>query len=179
MSFRQYGRFGMIMFTSQTLSNSLWTNKYIYTYWCLRMLSFAVDCIHLTNLRYFFRKLHYSDVIMSAIASRITSISIVCSAVCSGADQRKHRSSASLAFVTGIHQWLVNSPHKGPVMRKMFHHEMIWNYYHNDLIMEIISLHSFSIWRQFHQRHLSHQTLKLGWKLHFQNFIKISQGSMS
>ena len=36
-------------------------------------------------------------------------------------DQRKHQSSALLAFVRGIHQWLVNSPHKGPVTRKIFH----------------------------------------------------------
>ena len=38
----------------------------------------------------------------------------------SGADQRKHQSSASLAFARGIHRWPVNSPHKGPVPRKMF-----------------------------------------------------------
>ena len=37
-----------------------------------------------------------------------------------GADQRKHQSSASLAFVCGIHRWPVNSPHKRPVTRKMF-----------------------------------------------------------
>ena len=36
------------------------------------------------------------------------------------ADQRKHQSSASLAFVRGIHRWPVNSPHKGPVTQKMF-----------------------------------------------------------
>ena len=35
-------------------------------------------------------------------------------------DQRKHQSSASLAFAWGIHRWPVNSPHKGPVTRKMF-----------------------------------------------------------
>ena len=63
---------------------------------------------------------HYSDVIMSAMTSQITSVSIVCSSVCSGTDQRKHQSSASLAFVRGIRRWLVNSPHKGPVTRKMF-----------------------------------------------------------
>ena len=63
---------------------------------------------------------HYSDVIMGAMASKITSVSIVYSTVCSGADQRKHQSSASLAFVRGIHRWPVNSPHKGPVKRKMF-----------------------------------------------------------
>ena len=39
---------------------------------------------------------------------------------CSGADQRKHQSSASLAFVGGIHRWPVNSPHKEPLTRKMF-----------------------------------------------------------
>ena len=57
---------------------------------------------------------------MSAMASQITGASIVCLTVCSGADQRKHQSSASLAFVSGIHRWLVDSPHKGPVTRKMF-----------------------------------------------------------
>ena len=36
------------------------------------------------------------------------------------ADQRKHQSSASLDFVRRIHWWPMNSPHKGPVTRKMF-----------------------------------------------------------
>ena len=44
----------------------------------------------------------------------------VYSVVYSDADQRKHQSSASLAFVRGIHRWPVNSPHKWPVTRKMF-----------------------------------------------------------
>ena len=57
---------------------------------------------------------------MEAIASRITSLTIVYSIVYSDADQRKHQSSASLAFVWGIHRWPVNSPHKWPVTRKMF-----------------------------------------------------------
>ena len=63
---------------------------------------------------------HYSDVIMGAVASQITGPTIVYSTVYSGANQRKHQSSASLAFVRGIHRWSVNSPHKGPVTRKMF-----------------------------------------------------------
>ena len=63
---------------------------------------------------------HYTDVIMSAIASQITSLTIVYSTVYSDADQRKHHSSASLAFVWGIHRGPVNSPHKWPVTRKMF-----------------------------------------------------------
>ena len=57
---------------------------------------------------------HYSDIIMSMMASQITGISIACSSVCSGTDQRKQKISVSLAFVRGVHQWLVDSPHKGP-----------------------------------------------------------------
>ena len=63
---------------------------------------------------------HYNAVMMSAMASQITSVTIVYTTVYSGADQRKYQSSASLAFVWGIHRWPVNSPHKGPVTRKMF-----------------------------------------------------------
>ena len=57
---------------------------------------------------------------MSEMASQITSVSIVYLAVYSDADQRKYQSSASLAFVRGIHRGPVNSPHKWPVTRKMF-----------------------------------------------------------
>ena len=63
---------------------------------------------------------HYSDAIMSAMASQITSLTTVYGTVYSGADQRKHQSSASRAFVRGIHGGPVNSPHKWPVTRKMF-----------------------------------------------------------
>ena len=62
----------------------------------------------------------YNYVIMRAMASQITSLTIVYSTGNSGAHQRKHQSSASLAFVRGIHRGTVNSPHKGPVTRKMF-----------------------------------------------------------
>ena len=63
---------------------------------------------------------HYNDVIMSAKASQIISVSIVYSTVCSCADKRKHQSSVSLAFVRGIRRSPVNSPHKRPVTREMF-----------------------------------------------------------
>ena len=72
-----------------------------------------------SKVKYNFSR-HYNDVIMSAIASQITSLTIVYSTVYSVRDQRKHQSSASLAFVRGIHRWPVNSLHKGPVTRKMF-----------------------------------------------------------
>ena len=57
---------------------------------------------------------------MSAMASQITSLTIVYSTVYSGEDKRKHQNSASLAFVRGIHRGPVNSPHKWPVTEKMF-----------------------------------------------------------
>ena len=64
--------------------------------------------------------LHYCGVIMGAMASQNSSLTIVYWTVHSGPDQRKHQNSASLAFVRGIHRRPVNSPHKGPVTRKMF-----------------------------------------------------------
>ena len=63
---------------------------------------------------------HYNDVIMSTMASQITSLTVVHASFYSGAHQRKHQRSPSLAFVRGIHRWPANSAHKGPVTRKMF-----------------------------------------------------------
>ena len=63
---------------------------------------------------------HYNDVIMGAIASLITSLTILHSTVYSDADQRKHQSSAYLPFVWGIHRGPINAPHIWPVTRKMF-----------------------------------------------------------
>ena len=58
---------------------------------------------------------------MSAIASEITTLTIVYSTVYSDADQRKHQSSASLAFVWGIHRdrWIPRT--KGQLRGKCFH----------------------------------------------------------
>ena len=63
---------------------------------------------------------HNDDEIMGAMASEITSLTIVYLTVYLGADQRKHKISESLAFARGIHRWPVNSPHKWPVTRKRF-----------------------------------------------------------
>ena len=65
-------------------------------------------------------QVQYIDVIMNEIASRLTSVSMVYSTVCSGADQRKHKRSVPLALVRGSYRWPMNSPHKGPVTRKIF-----------------------------------------------------------
>ena len=80
---------------------------------------------------------------MSTIASQITSLTIVYSNVYSGVDQRKHQSSASLAFVRGIHRGPVNSPHKGPVTRKMFPFD--------DVIMNILLYRMFPNRWRFHR----------------------------
>ena len=60
---------------------------------------------------------HYNDIIMSTMVSQITSLTIVYSIIYSGTDERKHQSSASLAFVWGIHRWPVSSPY---ITWKMF-----------------------------------------------------------
>ena len=73
---------------------------------------------------------HYCDAIMSAMASQITSLTIVNPSLCWDTDQRDHQSSASLAFVQGIHRRPVNAPHKWPVTRKMFPFDdviMLWS----------------------------------------------------
>ena len=86
----------------------------------LWMCQFRVVCIFFMLLVIRKGPRHYNDGIMTTIASQITSLTIVYSTVYSDADQSKHQSSASLAFVWGIHRGPVNSPHKWPVTRKMF-----------------------------------------------------------
>ena len=77
---------------------------------------------------------HYNDVKMSAVASQITSASIVCSTVGSGAYKRKHQNSTSLGFV-----W-VKSRHKRPVTRKMFpFHDVIMCFSNHDVAQHLIT----------------------------------------
>ena len=92
------------------------------TWWRHQMETFNggncyVISFHITGL---FVK-HYINVIMTTMASKITSFTVVYSTVYSDADQRKHQSSASLVFVWGIHRdrWI---PHtKGQLRGKCFH----------------------------------------------------------
>ena len=84
---------------------------------------------------------HYDDVIMGVMVSQITSLPIVYSTVYSGADQIKHQSSVSLAFVWGIHRGPVNSPHKWPATRKMF--------LYDDVIMLSITVGIFDPYLSF------------------------------
>ena len=57
---------------------------------------------------------------MSTMASQITSLTIVYSTVYARCRSKKLQTSASLAFVRGIHRSPVNSPHKRPLMQKKF-----------------------------------------------------------
>ena len=118
---------------------------------CVKNWSLTISCrtenwYHIEQFESFFSRhpkygtgdnaQHYNDVIMGAVASQVTSVSIVCSAVVSGADQRKHQSSASLTFVKGIHRSPVNSPHTGPVTRKMFPlHDVIMDIQYTSMLV--------------------------------------------
>ena len=101
---------------------------------------------------------------MSTMASQITSLTIVYSTVYSGVDQRKHQSSASLAFVRGIHRSPVNSPHKGQVTRKIFPFD--------DVIMIYASV-AEPIWA------LRHGSLSnLGFSISYKITLKIKQSTL-
>ena len=78
--------------------------------------------------------LHFPDTVMAQVAELFPhdrwrhngrdgvsnyQLTIVYSTIYSDADQRKHQSSASLAYVRGVHRGPLNSPHKCPVTRKM------------------------------------------------------------
>ena len=103
------------------LDRKIYFSKYMYSS-CI-IFKHVVPQRYMENIdeiRKMISFLHYSEVVMGAIAFQITSLAIVYLMVYSGADQRKHQSSASLIFVWGIHRWPMNSPHKWPVTRQMF-----------------------------------------------------------
>ena len=86
---------------------------------------------------------HNNGVIMSAMASQITAVSIVWSSVCWGSDERKHQSCTSLAFVRGINRRPVDILHKGPVTRILFLFE--------DVIMKESCPHYFPLVLEIHR----------------------------
>ena len=93
------------------------------TSWCKGLTAnymFTSTCCMLKCFEEALISCHYNDVIMGTMVSQITGVSIVCSVVCSGSDQRKHQSSASMAFVRGFHRGPVDPSHKGSVTLKMF-----------------------------------------------------------
>ena len=92
------------------------------TDWCIRAtIQFPWDNLLQATLKYMTKigqQLRWRHNGCGGVSN--TSFTIVDSTVYSDAGQRKHQSSASLAFVLGIHRGPVNSPHKGPVTRKIF-----------------------------------------------------------
>ena len=88
-----------------------------YVTTCVDISPLSAFSIEYCFTAFWLKKKHYNDVIMTTIASKITILTIVYSC----ADQRKHQSSASLAFVREIHRRPVNSRTKGQERGKCFH----------------------------------------------------------
>ena len=95
--------------------------------WALVITVVLAASITMTSLQWCW---HYGYVIMDAIASQITSLTIVYSTVYSDADDRKHQNPASLAFVRGIYRGAVNSPQK---MASNAENVSIWWRHHEDI----------------------------------------------
>ena len=108
-----------IVFLDRVTKYCFFEIVYYYWHYGLRLVSLKLN-LQWESERCFvvLRHIHYSDVIISTMASQFTGVSIVTQPFAQ--TQGKHQSSASLAFVRGIQRWPVNSPHKGPVTRKMF-----------------------------------------------------------
>ena len=88
---------------------------------------------------------HYIEVIMTTMTSQITSLTVVYSTVYSDAYQRKHQSSASLAFVWGIHRerWIPRT--KGQLCGKFFHlMTSSWNFKRS--LWKLVNVMSLSLW---------------------------------
>ena len=106
----------------------------------------ATMSIDMTRINKHVTLSHYSDVILSTIASQITSFAIVYSTVFSDTDERKHQSSASLAFVRVIRRWSVNSTaqrdsNAGNVAIWWRHHAMTEMSNLTDIMLWVYSYH--------------------------------------
>ena len=112
------------LWVRDTDDNSVWLQNCLFIYFSMRGVSNVPLCYTTSWQESTYMEIalpHYNDVIMSTIASQITSLTIAYSIVYSDADQRKHQSSASLVFVRGIHRGPVNSSHKWQLRGKCFH----------------------------------------------------------
>ena len=107
---------------------------------------------------------HYGDVIMGAMASQITSLTIVYSTVYSDADQRKHQSFASLAFLRWIHRGPVNSLHKWPVTRKMFPFDNVIMLWVGLLLIDNTSFSSIALLRYYFSAKWAPRVTSVTWQ---------------
>ena len=78
---------------------------------------------------------------MSAMESQITSLTIAYSSVYSRRRWKKTSKLRITGLVRGIDRWPVNSPHKGPVTRKVFPFE------------DVIMLWELEVWSMFYLSH--------------------------
>ena len=106
--------------------------------WTVRRRLYMTGSISTISAGIYNGRIHYDDVIMGILASQIVSFTIVYSTDYSGADQRKHKSSASLAFVWGIHRGQVNSPHKWPATRKMFPFDDVIMWWFESVVVVVV-----------------------------------------
>ena len=83
---------------ADTLFGARWWQQMVFIWHWYICEDRAVLRYPITQIRF----MHYVNVIMTTVASQITSLAVVYSIVYSGVDERKHQSSASLAFVRGI-----------------------------------------------------------------------------
>ena len=102
---------GLLVFLLSRGTYLSYLGQSVRSLWCVPWAGFII-ALRSCSVLCMLSPLHYNDVIMGTIAYQITSLTIVYSIVYSDVDQRKHQSSASLAFVRGIHKW--------PVKRKIF-----------------------------------------------------------
>ena len=148
---------GTLWNSTQNILPIHWKLQILYNIEILRALRFKSSYAFLKRppgfiqmviqvLWHIWRHRRYNNVIMSMMASQITSPTIVSSTIYSGSDHRKHQNSASLAFVWGIHRWLVNSPHKGPVMREIFLFDDVIMYIWCLANYGMLSMNSVSTW---------------------------------
>ena len=100
---------------ASVISVPVWSLLFVYA---LTTHGYFVIEMHNFNLWSVF--FHYNGVIMSEIASQITSLAIVYSTVYSRHRSKETSKRRVTGLLRGIHRWPVNSPHKGPIMRKMF-----------------------------------------------------------
>ena len=110
------------MFTIQTFFNE--ENAFKYVFWQMAFILCQPQCVRHISEMLLHRHWSNGTVIPLPMEQRREtwhySLMIVYSNVYSGTGQLKHKRSASLAFVRGIHRWPSNSLHKGPATRKMF-----------------------------------------------------------
>ena len=114
---------------------------------------------------------------MGVMASQITSLTIVFIIIYSGADQRKHQSSASLAFV-GNSPGIGEIPHKWPVTRKMFQFDDIIIAKTNTLaeLRHVIKDH---VWQhQYHHHNSIIKTITHGIEMKLGKDIKVTRRSL-